>query len=337
MANTPSNPGKTGETFQNLRLHPMPLVHHYLLRRQELLNRWTWFRPFALGPRPFLGAEFVLSHSWMPGMIEVTAQLAQAVKQLQTGEATPDTSPEHQKVTSVLRDLGWLQDLPVDIDAVVLKSQQVFMAVQNPNELRDFLTLLVERRPKAVVEIGTASGGHFYCLSQVADPSALMVSIDFTGGDYGRSQTNIECKLYATFGPPGQRFEFIRQSSHFLGTLETLKGLLGGQEIELLYLDGDHSYVGIKGDYVMFEPLVAKHGLIAFHDMLEIPKEAQEWKRGNEISDFWQELKPQVETREFIDRSFPPAGWDGLTARTSFWPPLGIGVVTGGRGAKGGA
>jgi hypothetical protein len=71
--------------------------------------------------------------------------------------------------------------------------------------------------------------------------------------------------------------------------------------------------------------------------MLEIPKEAQEWKRGNEISDFWQELKPQVETREFIDRSFPPAGWDGLQARTSFWPPLGIGVVTGGRGAKGGA
>ena len=76
MESTASSPGQAGETFQNLRLAPMPLVHQYLLRRQELLNRWPWLRPFGLDGLPFLGADFVLSHSWLPGMIEVTAPLA---------------------------------------------------------------------------------------------------------------------------------------------------------------------------------------------------------------------------------------------------------------------
>src|SRR5580693_158920 len=74
METTQSSPVKAGETFQNLRLAPMPLIHQYLLRRQELLNRWSWFRPFQIG-RPFLGGDFVLFHSWLPGMIEVTAPL----------------------------------------------------------------------------------------------------------------------------------------------------------------------------------------------------------------------------------------------------------------------
>jgi predicted O-methyltransferase YrrM len=333
MANTESSPGQAGETYQNLRLAPMGLIYHYLLRRQELLNRWAWFRPFSLG-RPFLGGDFVLSHSWKRGLIEVTAPLAQAIQQLATGAATPDSGPEHEKVTTVLRELGWLEDVPVDLDAVVAKSQEVFLAIQNPVELREFLELLYERRPKVVVEIGTASGGHFYCLSQVADPSALMISIDFVGGNFGRSTTNVETKLYATFGPPGQRFEFIRQSSAFHSTLTMLKEILGGQEIDLLYLDGDHSYAGIKADYERFEPLVAKDGIIAFHDMLEIPKEVPEWQRGNDISVFWQELKPTVDSREIVDRSFPPADWDGREVRSRIWPPLGIGLVMGNRGTR---
>src|SRR5580693_8935635 len=56
METTQSSPVKAGETFQNLRLAPMPLIHQYLLRRQELLNRWSWFRPFQIG-RPFLGGR----------------------------------------------------------------------------------------------------------------------------------------------------------------------------------------------------------------------------------------------------------------------------------------
>ena len=334
MENTASSPKQAGETFQNLRLAPMPLVHQYLLRRQELLNRWAWLRPFRLDGRPFLGGDFVLSHSWLPGMIEVTAPLAQAVKQLATGEATADSGPEHEQVTKALRELGWLADAPIDIDALVAKSQEVFMAIQNPSELRTFLELLAERRPKVVVEIGTASGGHFYCLSQVADPSAVMVSIDFPGGDYGFSPTNNECKLYATFGPPGQRFEFIRQSSLFHTTLPLLKEKLDGREIDLLYLDGDHTYGGMKWDYERYSPLVAKDGLIGIHDIWEIPDAAPYWKIGQEAPVFWRELSARVKSREIIDSSFSPDLWKNGEARARLWPPVGLGLVLGNPGPE---
>jgi predicted O-methyltransferase YrrM len=266
-------------------------------------------------------------------MIEVTAPLAQAVKQLATGEATPDSGPEHEQVMTVLRKLGWLQDVPIDLDAVVTKSQEVFIAIQNPNELRSFLELLSERRPKVIVEIGTGHGGHLYCLSQVADPSALLIGIDLPGSTY-HSPVESDCKLFATFGPPGQRFEFIRQSSLLHETLATLKEMLGGREIDLLYLDGDHSYASVKSDYERYEALVAEDGIIAFHDIWEIPGEVRYWKYGNETSMFWKELSSRVSSREIIDYSFPPAQWNGWEARSRMWPPVGIGVVLGNRGTK---
>ncbi len=329
------NVPETGETFRHLRLAPMELVHHYLLRHPELLNRWSWLRPFPLDRRPFLGYDVLLSHSWKPGMIELSAPLARAAQQLVQGEATADSGPEHEQLVAVLRDLGWLRDEPVDLDALVVKAQDVFPAVQNPNELRAFLETASGRRPKTVVEIGTATGGTFYCLSQIADPSALLVSIDFLGGNYGGGQTNLECKLFATFGPPAQTFEFIRQRSFHHSTRESLRAILGDREIDLLFIDGDHSYAAVRSDYEMYHPLVAEDGMIAFHDIIEIPAEAKDWQRGNEVSIFWKELSPRVNSRAIIDRGFPPAGWDGREARSRFWPPLGIGLVLDNRAAQG--
>jgi predicted O-methyltransferase YrrM len=329
-----TNALEAGETFRHLRLAPMELVHHYLLRHPELLNRWPWLRPFPLAKRPFLGHDALLSHSWKPGMIELSAPLAKAVQQLIQGEASPDGGPEREQATTVLRDLGWLRDEPADLDSLVAKAQDVFPAVQNPNELRAFLEAAAERRPKTVVEIGTAAGGTFYCLSQIADPSALLVSIDFLGGNYGGGQTNLECKLFATFGPPTQKFEFIRQRSFHHSTRENLRNLLGGREIDLLFIDGDHSYAAVRSDYEMYHPLVAEDGMIAFHDILEIPADAKDWQRGNEVSIFWKELSQRVNSREILDRDFPPAGWDGREARSRFWPPLGIGLVLDNRAAQ---
>lgn len=320
---------ETSLTYRNLRLVPSELVRHFLLRHPELLSRWSWRRPFALEPRPFLGHEVVLYHSWLPGAIELDPDLAAVVRQLIAGEATADTSPEHRKVSAVLADLGWCDDLPVDLDALIVKAQDCFSAVQNPNELRGFLELVRERRPKTVLEIGTATGGTFYCISQLADPSALLISMDFLGGNYGGGQTNAECKLFASFGPATQKFEFIRERSFHYSSLATLRKLLEGREIDLLFIDGDHSYAAVKSDYEMYHPLVASDGLIAFHDIVEIPKHFEAWARGNEVSLFWRELSSRVNSREFIDRSFAPERWGDQQMVSRIWPPLGIGVVLG--------
>ncbi|HJX29617.1 MAG TPA: class I SAM-dependent methyltransferase [Thermoanaerobaculia bacterium] len=320
---------KRDETFSNLRLAKMELARHYLLRHPELLNRWVWLRPFPLEPRPFLGWDFLLSHSWLPGMVELSEPQAHALLQLISGEATAESGPEHAELTKGLREMGWLEDTPIDLDALVAKAQDIYPAVQNPRELHDFLTVALDRRPKAVVEIGTAAGGTLYCMSQVAEPSALIVSIDFFGGAYGGGQTNLECKFFSTFGPLTQRFEFIRERSFLQTTVRDLKKILNGQEVELLFIDGDHSYAAVRSDYEMYHPFVAEDGLIVFHDILEIPAQASDWQRGNEVSIFWRELSPKVTSREIIDRSFPPSSWNGREPLSRIWPPLGIGIVLG--------
>lgn len=48
-------------------------------------------------------------------------------------------------------------------------------------------------------------------------------------------------------------------------TLEKLKVALAGREIDLLFIDGNHTYEGVRADHELYGPLV-RH-LIAFHDV----------------------------------------------------------------------
>jgi hypothetical protein len=70
----------------------------------------------------------------------------------------------------------------------------------------------------------------------------------------------------------------ILADSHDPKTVELLKEKLGGKLIDLLYIDGDHYYEGVKRDYELFSPLAPR--LIAFHDVAILPS----------IRKFWEEL-----------------------------------------------
>jgi predicted O-methyltransferase YrrM len=59
----------------------------------------------------------------------------------------------------------------------------------------------------------------------------------------------------------------VRADSHQMDTLEQVKQLFGGSEIDFLFIDGDHSYEGVKRDWEMYSTLVRKGGIIAFHDV----------------------------------------------------------------------
>jgi len=53
------------------------------------------------------------------------------------------------------------------------------------------------------------------------------------------------------------------------GLSNHLHGWIGtkcGGNIELLFIDGDHTYDGVKRDYNLYYPMVKVGGLIAFHD-----------------------------------------------------------------------
>lgn len=65
----------------------------------------------------------------------------------------------------------------------------------------------------------------------------------------------------------------IRADSHDIRTLDVVKRILGGHKLDFLFIDGDHTYEGVKKDFEMYSPLVRKGGLIAFHDIVPGPLE----------------------------------------------------------------
>jgi predicted O-methyltransferase YrrM len=87
--------------------------------------------------------------------------------------------------------------------------------------------------------------------------------------------------------------------------LEQVEAILGGEQIDFLFTDGDHSYEGVKMDFEMYSRLVKKDGIVAFHDIAVHPPET-----GCEVSKFWSEIKRKYEHVEIIDNK--DQNWAGI-------------------------
>jgi predicted O-methyltransferase YrrM len=64
-------------------------------------------------------------------------------------------------------------------------------------------------------------------------------------------------------------FSYIKGNSQVLETKERLKSIMHGyksQEIDILFIDGDHSFNGVHNDFNLYEDLVSIGGYIVFDD-----------------------------------------------------------------------
>jgi predicted O-methyltransferase YrrM len=177
-----------------------------------------------------------------------------------------------------------------------------FTPSQVREEISGFLKLLAQRPPATVMEVGTEKGGTFFLLTRVSAPNAFLLTLDLPAGQFDAYPAWRE-NLYRGFARDRQRIELVRTDSHNPRTLETVRGLLGGRTLDLLFIDGDHSYDGVKKDFEMYSPLVAKGGTIAFHDI--VPG-AEETVGG--VPRFWSEIK---QTRRFVEfvHDWKQGGW----------------------------
>jgi len=83
-----------------------------------------------------------------------------------------------------------------------------------------------------------------------------------------------------------------------------VKNFIGNCDI--LFIDGDHSYEGVKKDYLMYKDLVNPGGIIAFHDIIR--------SHNHEIQNcfvhnLWDEIKINKNVEEII---FPDLSWGGI-------------------------
>lgn len=166
---------------------------------------------------------------------------------------------------------------------------------QIPNELKKLIKILDDRKPVLLMEIGTASGGMLFLFAHFARRDATLISIDLPGGKFGGGYSKFRIPLHKTFAIDKQKILLLREDSHHKNTVDQVKKLLNGREIDFLFIDGDHTYDGVKKDFEMYQPFVKKNGLIAFHDI--VSSNVKEC----EVSKFWNEIKSQYNYIEIIN------------------------------------
>ena len=183
----------------------------------------------------------------------------------------------------------------------------------SPSQVKDEVRFLFDAvrglDPKCVVEIGTDKGGTLYLWCKAARKDALVVSLDLPNRLHYLPWRR---KFYCAFAKKGQDLRFLPGDSHAGRTFDLLKRMLGGVPIDFLFIDGDHTYEGVKQDFLMYFPLVRESGLIAFHDI-------QTLRDGVGVPRFWKEIKGTFPgAREFcFGTPGPLGGGIGLMTKTS--------------------
>lgn len=166
---------------------------------------------------------------------------------------------------------------------------------QNEDEIRRLFDMVLDIKPKRVLEIGTAKGGTLYLWAQAATADATIVSVDLPGGPFGGAYPECRTLFYESFGREQQQVHLMRADSHHTGTLRFVKEQFGDKPIDFLFIDGDHTYEGVKADFQQYSPLVRPGGLIALHDILPRTDEPT-----IQVDQLWAKLKDREGATEIV-------------------------------------
>lgn len=162
---------------------------------------------------------------------------------------------------------------------------------QLKSEFVKFSKLLKSRKINNVLEIGTANGGTLYLLSRIINKRGVIVSLDL-------EQPKWKQGFYKSFALGEQQIFLVAGNSHKKQTLKKVKKIFLNKKVDLLFIDGDHSYDGVKSDFNMYKGLVKIGGIIAFHDIAAGYIINPHWA---EVNKFWVRLEGKYKHVEIIE------------------------------------
>lgn len=153
--------------------------------------------------------------------------------------------------------------------------------------------LVRNTKPKTIVELGTHKGGSFFSFCQAVKDAGLstkLYAIDTWQGDkhagkYDESVfdlvKNLSKELYSELN-----ISLIKKS--FNQALEKFSN----NTIDILHIDGLHTYEAVKEDFDNWMPKVKENGIILLHDVFEKTDDFGVYK-------LWNELKKKYKYLEF--------------------------------------
>jgi predicted O-methyltransferase YrrM len=159
-----------------------------------------------------------------------------------------------------------------------------FFPLQNAPEISNLLKLVAERRPSSILEIGTARGGTAFLLSRYTPRRSLVVTCDL--------RITASARALPGLARRGQDICVLELDSHSEDGAQRVRQAVP-EGVDLLFIDGDHSYDGVRQDFITYADLVRPGGMIVLHDIVEDYRtrhgiDTAAWVGG--VPRFWREL-----------------------------------------------
>lgn len=182
-------------------------------------------------------------------------------------------------------------------------------ALQKVEEFAPLLSLLDIHKPKIILEIGCGNCGSTWAFSKLDSVEHIIV-VDLPAGNWGGNPKDVtEGRLRGIAQNSKAKITFVSGNSQNSECYSEVLKALADEKVDFLFIDGDHSYDGVKTDFMTYSPLVSKPGLIGFHDIAEHAPET-----GCEVERFWKEVMtsgiPESDYQTFIQKTEP--SWGGI-------------------------
>jgi predicted O-methyltransferase YrrM len=164
-------------------------------------------------------------------------------------------------------------------------------------ELAALAHLVRQTKPQWTMEIGIYEGGTIGLWAQMMPAQGTLIGIDLKLSKGVEERIRLKMK-------PGQNLHLLELDSHSLETRMQLTNILGENRVDFLFIDGDHSYKGVRQDFEDYSPLVRPGGIVAFHDIIPyVPDHSgpEAESQSIEVSQFWGEIKSRFPHREFVE------------------------------------
>lgn len=157
---------------------------------------------------------------------------------------------------------------------------------QSEEEFDQLLKLVKEQNITSYLEIGARHGDSFYEIACKMPEGSTVVAIDLPGEAWGiaSSQTSLRNAV--------DRLREMNYDAHVFFADSTSKEAIEFAKrfanYDLVFIDGDHRYKGVKKDYENYSQFAERY--IAFHDIAEVAYNERHHVTC-EVKTLWDEIK----------------------------------------------